>query len=315
MRAIQISSTGGPEVLTPVDLPAPTPGPDQVLIDVLAAGINYGDTHLVDGSYLVRTQLPQVPGAEVLGRTRDGRRVMALTMDGGYAEQAVAPTALVSEVPAAVSDGAALAVLVQGLSAWHLLRTCARLAPGETVVVNAAAGGVGSLAVQLAKVYGAGRVIAGASRPEKRELALSLGADAAVDDAAEGYAERVLAANAGRRVDVVLDAVGGAVVEAALDTLAPFGRLVTFGAASRQAPAPVDPTRLMRRNLAVIGFWLTPVIGLPGMFGPPLAELLDLVAQGRLRPVVGGEYPLAQARTAHEDLLARRTTGKLILRP
>jgi NADPH:quinone reductase len=150
---------------------------------------------------------------------------------------------------------------------------------------------------------------------DKQKLALDLGADAAVDGSADGYAERVIEANGGRRVDVVLEPVGGAVFDAALRTVAPFGRLVTFGQASRQAPQPVDPVRLMRRNLAVVGFWLPAALALPGGYAPPLAEMLTLVTTGRLRPIVGGEYPLDQARRAHEDMLARRTTGKLILRP
>jgi NADPH2:quinone reductase len=313
--AIEIARNGGPEVLTAVERPDPMPGPQQVLISVEAAGINYADTHIADGSYLSRPTLPHVPGSEVIGRTPDGRRVMAVTEGGGYAEKAVVVAGLAIPVPDSVGDGEALAVLVQGLSAWHLLRTCARLAAGETVVVNAAAGGVGSLAVQLARLFGAGRVVATASTSEKRDLARSLGADAAVDGAAEGYAERVIEANGGQRVDVVLDAVGGPVLDAALGALRPFGRLVSFGAASRQPPQPVDPTRLMRRNLAIIGFWLAPALAVPQMYGPPLAELLGLVADGRLRPVVGGEYPLGDARRAHEDMLARRTVGKLILRP
>jgi len=315
MRAIQIPHTGGPEVLTLVELPDPQPASGQLLVDVDAAGINYADTHLTEGSYLTRPTLPYVLGSEVVGRTPEGRRVVAISNGGGYAEKAVVAAPLAIDVPSGVSDGEALAVLAQGLSAWHLLRTCARLQPGESVVVNAAAGGVGSLAVQLAKIFGAGRVVATASSPEKRELTLKLGADAAVDGNAEGYAERVIEANGGTRADVILDAVGGAVFDAAFDALAPFGRLVTFGAASREAGSPVDPTRLMRRNAAVVGFWLAPILGVPAMFGPPMAELLELTADGRLHPVVGGEYPLSEARRAHEDMLARRTTGKLILRP
>lgn len=315
MKAIQITATGGPEVLELVDVPDPEPGPGQLLVHVDAAGINYGDTHLTEGSYLTRTVLPYVPGSEVAGWTDDGRRVMAFLDGGGYAQHAVVHAAAAVDIPQSVDDGTALALLAQGLSAWHLLRSCARLAPGETVVVNAAAGGVGTLAVQLAKIFGAGRVIATASTPDKQRLALDLGADCAVDGAPDGYAERVVAANDGRKVDVVLDAVSGPVFDAALGVLAPFGRLVTFGAASRQAPGPIDPTRLMRRNLAIVGFWLAPLLGRPDQIGPPLAEMFALVGEGRLRPVVGGEYPLADARRAHEDLLGRRTTGKLILRP
>jgi NADPH:quinone reductase len=315
MRAIQIPRYGGPEVLTEVELPDPQPAPDQVLIDVAAAGVNYADTHLTDGSYLSNPKLPFVPGAEVIGRTADGRRLMGLTATGGYAEKAVLPMALAVDVPDAIGDGAALALLVQGLSAWHLLRTSARLAPGDSVVVNAAAGGVGSLAVQLAKAFGAGRVIATASTPDKQKLALDLGADVAVSGDADGYTQRVIEANGGKQVDVILDAVNGRVFDAAFEALGQFGRLVTFGAASREVARPIEPGRLMRRNLSVVGFWLSPALAVPGMFAPALTELFGLVADGRVTPIVGGEYPFAQARRAHEDLLARRTTGKLILRP
>src|SRR6266542_3561568 len=271
MRAIQISRLGGPEVLTPVELPEPTPKPHQLLVNVAAAGINYADTHIAEGSYLSKPELPLVPGSEVIGRTPDGRRVMALTDgSGGYAEKAAVVGQLAVEVPETVSDGEALAVLAQGLSAWHLLRTCARLAPGETVVINAAAGGVGSLAVQLAKIFGAGRVIATASTVDKQKLAVDLGADAAVDGSPDGYAERVIEANNGKRVDVILVAVGGPVFAAAFEALGQFGRLVTFGAASREAPAAIEPARLMKRNLSVIGFWLSPALARPGMFAEPL---------------------------------------------
>jgi len=315
MRAIQIPRFGGPEVLTEVELPDPQPGPGQIAVDVTAAGVNYADTHLAEGTYLSNPEPPFVPGAEVIGRAADGRRVMGLTGSGGYAEKAVLPEALAVEVPEAIGDGEALSLLAQGLSAWHLLRTCARLAPGESVVVNAAAGGVGSLTVQLAKAFGAGRVIATASSDDKRKLTLDLGADVAVSGDADGYTERVVEANGGKRIDVILDAVSGPVFDGAFEALGQFGRLVTFGAASREAATPIDPTRLMKRNLSVIGFWLSPALAVPGTFGPPLTEMFKLVTAGRLRPIVGGEYPFAEARRAHEDLLARRTTGKLILRP
>jgi NADPH2:quinone reductase len=315
MRAIQISRYGGPEVLTSVELSDLQPAPGQLLVDVAAAGVNYADTHLADGSYLSSPALPFVPGSEVVGHTADGRRVMGLSTGGGYAEKALLPAALTVDVPASIGDGEALALLVQGLSAWHLLRTSARLVPGETVVVNAAAGGVGSLAVQLAKAFGAGRVIATASTPDKQKLAQELGADVAVSGDADGYAERVIEANGGKRVDVIIDAVGGRVFDAALDALGQFGRLVTFGAAAREIAKPVEPGRLMKRNLSVIGFWLSPALAVPGMFAPPLTELFELVTSGRIRPIVGGEYALADAARAHQDLLARRTTGKLILRP
>src|SRR3954469_25054562 len=182
MRAIRVQQWGGPEVLELVeDAPMPEPGQHELLVRVHRAGINYADTHAAENSYLSTQELPLTPGSEVAGTTEDGRRVMALLPNGGYAEYAAVAMASAIPIPDAVSDEQALALLVQGLTAWHLYRTSARLAEGESVVVHAAAGGVGSLAVQLGKAFGAGRVIATASTAEKRELALSLGADAAVD--------------------------------------------------------------------------------------------------------------------------------------
>src|SRR4051812_27129918 len=217
MRAITTRGRGGPEVLElSDDAPVPEPGEGRVLIRVTRAGINFADTHARENTYLARYELPLVPGAEVAGVVeRDagglqaGQRVVALVGSGGYAEYVAAPLATTFAVPDEVADGVALSLLLQGLTAWHLYRTSAKLAPGECVVVHAAAGGVGHLAVQLGKAFGAGRVIASASSEEKRALALELGADAAVDTGREDLAEALVEANLGERVDVVLGMSGG----------------------------------------------------------------------------------------------------------
>jgi NADPH2:quinone reductase len=315
MRAIQLTEFGGPEVLQLVELPAPDPGPGQVLIDVRRAGLNFADTHQRTNSYLAKAQLPLIPGTEVAGvRAGTDERVIALCGSGGYAEQVLAPEALTFPIPDGVDDGVALALLVQGLTAWHLYRTCGRVAAGESVVVHAAAGGVGSLAVQLGRPLGAGRVIAVASTPEKRELALSLGADAAIDAEPEGMTERILEANGGRPVDAVFEMAGGAVFDASLDALAPFGRLVAYGIASHEQNE-VRSGALMRKSRAVVGFWFMHCLGRPEMVEDPLAELFALAARGELRPVVGKTYPLAEAAQAQTDLAERRSTGKLLLDP
>ena len=313
MHAIQITEFGGPEVLQLAELPDPQPGGGLDLIEVDAAGLNYADTHQAENSYLAPAALPLVPGAEVVGRV-GGRRVVALCL-GGYAEKALAPPETTFDVPDGVSDGQALALVLQGTTAWHLLRTCAHLTPGESVVVHAAAGGVGTLAVQLAKAWGAGRVIATASSEDKRQLALDLGADVAVDVGVEDLKAALQEANNGRKVDVVLEMTGGPVFDASLAALAPFGRLVTFGMASRQPPRPVTAGELMSRSRAVIGFWLAHCFSRPQMLREAMDELFALTVKGELRPIVGGEYPLSQVRRAHEDLRARRTTGKLVLDP
>src|SRR5947208_6047419 len=229
MRAIQIEEFGGPEVLRLADVPVPEPGEGEVLIRVSLAGMNYADTHQRTNDYLASYELPLVPGGEVAGVREDtGERVVAMSGTGGYAEYATAPEALTFPIPDGVDDGAALALLIQGLTAWHLYRTCGRVEPGESVAIVAAAGGVGSLAVQLGKPMGAGRVIALASTQAKRELTLELGADVAIDSGPEGLKERLVEANEGRQVDVVFEMAGGAVFDACLAALAPFGRLVTY---------------------------------------------------------------------------------------
>ncbi len=313
MRAVQITRFGGPEVLELVELPDPEPTGDLVVVDVDTAGVNYADTHQTEDTYLSRQTLPMVPGAEVVGRTVDGRRVLAVAASGGYAEKALAHPATTFDLPDEVSDVAALALLVQGTTAWHLLRTSTHMAPGESVVVHAAAGGVGSLAVQLAKAWGAGRVIAMASTTDKRETALELGADVAVDPQPDGLRERLQEANGGRPVDVVLEMTGGPVFDASLAALAPFGRLAVFGMAGRVPPTPVAPAALMGKSRTVAGFWLAHCFSRPQMLRDPLTELLAMVADGSLRTVSAGYYALADARRAHEDMLARRTTGKVVL--
>ncbi|GAA1574837.1 zinc-binding dehydrogenase [Kribbella hippodromi] len=315
MRAIQITEFGGPEVLKVSDVPEPVAGDGQVLIAVDRAGINYADTHQVENSYLSATQLPLIPGGEVVGRTADDRRVVALVGSGGYAEKAVAQAAYAWEVPAGVTDGQALALVLQGTTAWHLLKTSTHLQPGESVLVHAGAGGVGSLAVQLAKLWGAGRVIATASTEEKRQQVLELGADAAIDGTPEGLKDRVLEANEGKPVDIVLEMVGGPTFDESFAALGRFGRLVTFGAASRQSAAPIDSSRLMKGSKTIAGFWLADCFRDPRLLGGPLAELFDLTAAGKLRAIVGGEYGLSEVATAHEDMRARRTVGKLLLDP
>ncbi|MDX6655309.1 MAG: NADPH:quinone reductase [Solirubrobacteraceae bacterium] len=315
MRAIQMQEFGGPEVLQPAEIPVPAPGPGEVLIKVGRAGLNYADTHQRTNSYLAKATLPLVPGAEVAGVREDtGERVVALCGTGGYAEYATAPGSLTFPIPDGVDDGTALAVLLQGLTAWHLYKTSARVAPGESVVVIAAAGGVGSLAVQLGRPLGAGRVIAVASSESKRELALELGADVAVDAAPDGLGERLIEANLGERVDAVFEMAGGKVFDECMSALAPFGRCVTYGIASEE-PNTVQTGALMRRSHAVVGFWLMDCIGRPAMIDEALADLFARVAAGELRAVVGGTYPLADAARAQVDMRERRTTGKVLLDP
>src|SRR3954452_860956 len=315
MRAVQITEFGGPETLVVREIADPEPGPGQTVLDVRTAGVNYADTHQTENSYLAKQQLPMIPGGEVVVEGPDGRRLLGLLGSGGYAEKIAADPGRLFPVPDEVTDGQALTTLVQGATAWHLLRTSAHLQPGETVVVHAGAGGVGTVAIQLAKRWGAGRVIATASSEEKRALTLELGADVAVDSRVDDLTGALREANGGRGVDVVLEMTGGRVFDQSLAALAPLGRLAVFGMAGRVAPQPVDPGRLMGRSAAVIGFWLVHIAQRPELLAAAVTDLLQLIAAGDLRAVVGATYPLVAAADAHRALLDRSSVGKLVLEP
>jgi NADPH2:quinone reductase len=321
MRAVQIEEFGGPEVLNVAELPTPEPDAGQLLVKVSRAGINFADTHQRQNDYLAKFELPLIPGAEVAGTVetgwgefQPGQRVVSLVGSGGYAEYAVASAASSFPIPDGVDDAIALALVIQGLTAWHLYKTSAKLAEGETVVVIAASGGVGNLAVQLAKPFGAGRVIATASSEEKRRQALELGADAALDPNADNLGEQLIEANGGKKVDVVLEMAGGKVFDECLSALAPFGRQVAYGIAGREQNT-VATGSLMRKSQSVVGFWLMHCLGREDMMRAPLEDLFERAAQGQLKPLVGETYGLADVARAHEDLQSRRTSGKLLLDP
>ncbi|MFL5898868.1 MAG: zinc-binding alcohol dehydrogenase family protein [Solirubrobacterales bacterium] len=313
MKAIQIEEFGGPEVLRHVEVPDPSPKLGEVVVDVKRSGVNFADTHASRNDYLAEQTLPLIPGAEASGQLSDGRRVVALLGSGGYAEKVAVPQSQLIELPPAVDYDQAAGGLLQGLTALALVHRCARIEPGETIAIEAAAGGTGTLAVQLAKRAGA-RVIGLASSEEKRELAQGLGADATVDSRAEDLGEAIRAANDGKRVDAVLHMSGGDAFDAELDVLAPLGRMVVFGIASRDQ-RQVSTGSLLRGSKAVIGFWLAHLLSRPDLLVPMIQELLAALAAKELTVTIGEVYPLSEAARAHEDLIARRTTGKLLLDP
>ncbi|HLI21658.1 MAG TPA: zinc-binding dehydrogenase [Stellaceae bacterium] len=331
MKAVRFHEHGDPEVLKYEDVPDPVPGAGQVLLRVLAAGVNYADATRRRGgsSYPRPTPLPFSPGSEVVGIVEQlgdgvtgiarGATVMAWLGQGGYAERAVANTADLLPVPQGIEPIEALALIIQGLSAALILKSSARLKAGDSVLIEGAAGGVGTLAVQLAKIYGAGRVIGAASMADKRKLVESLGADATVDYTKQDWAAEVKAKNGGRGVDVVLEMTGGAVFEQALDCLAPGGRMVGYGNASRQ-PMMLNVQRLFAQNQTVTGFFLSGCIALhaqdrAGFVAQLLTELGGYVRSGRLRLQLGGRYKLVQAAEAHRAIESRGTTGKIVLVP
>jgi NADPH2:quinone reductase len=314
MRAIQVSRFGGPEVLDLVDVPVPTPAAGEQLLTVSAAGVNFADTHETENTYLSPATLPLIPGLEVIGRLPDGSRFAGFCSNG-YAEFAAVNPLLGFAVPPELSDTVALSLLVQGLTAWHLLKVAGDLRAGQTVLVPAAAGGVGSLAVGLARHLGAARIIALVSEA-KAGVARDLGADETLDPRSPTLRADLRSAAGPGGVDLALEMTGGTVFDDSLASLGPFGKLITFGMASRTAPTPVAPGALMLGSHSIQGFWLVDVLR-SGHFEDwvrkPLKELAALVATGALKALPGHEYPLAEAATAHRDLLARRTTGKIAL--
>jgi NADPH:quinone reductase len=298
-------------------VPEPDPGPGQVCVRVARAGMNFADTHQRENRYIAKADLPFVPGSEVAGVREDtGERVVALTGGrGGYAEVAVVAESLCVPLPDGLDEGTALAMLIQGTTAWHLLRTAARLRPGESVVVHGAAGGTGSLCVQLAKAFGAGRIVATASTEPKRDLALDLGAKVAIDpEPVDGLGERLVQANDGKQVDVVLEMSGGRVFDESMEALGPFGRMVAYGIATKEQNE-VRTGRLLRRSQSVVGLWINHVVERPEMYREALDDLFARAARGEIRVVVGKTYGLSEARQAQDDLAGRRTSGKLLLDP
>lgn len=313
MKAIQIDEFGGPEALRYRELPDPVPGAGEALVEVSRCGVNFADTHATRNDYLAEQALPLIPGAEISGRTADGRRVVALLGSGGYAQRVAVPEGQLIPLPDEVDDDQGAGALLQGLTALALVQRCARVEPGETVVVEAAAGGTGSLAVQVAKRAGA-RVIGLASSAEKRALVERLGADATVDSRAADLGAAIREANDGKRVDAVLHMSGGEAFDAELGALAPLGRMVVFGIASREQ-RQVSTAALLRGSKTVVGFWLAHLLARPELLGPMIRELLSALAAGEIEVTIGGVYPLSEAARAHEDLIARRTSGKLLLDP
>jgi NADPH:quinone reductase len=323
VRAIQITECGGPEVLIPAELPDPTPGPGELLVEVAVAGVNYIDTYQRQGIYSMA--LPFVPGMEGAGRVREvgpgvtefaaGDRVAWANPLGSYAELAAIPADEAVPVPDGVSDEAAVGAALQGMTAHYLLHDSHPVRAGEDVLVHAAAGGVGLLLTQWATRLGA-RVIATVSTAEKEELARGAGAAEVIRyTEVDDLAAEVRRLTGGAGVAAVYDGVGRDTFDASLASLARRGILVLFGASSGPVP-PVDPQRL---NAAGSVFLTRPKLhdhtATRDELTARAAAVYAAVAAGELDVRIGHRYPLAEARAAHEDLQGRRTTGKLLLQP
>jgi NADPH:quinone reductase len=324
IKAIQVEEFGEPEVLRYVDVDRPEPDEGEVLIEVRSAGVNYADTMRRRNQYVEAQDLPFVPGSEVAGTVAEvgegvdgvsaGDRVVTLLGTGGYAQYAVAPTQNLIPLPEELDFDSAAAIPLQGLTAYHCIKTSGALKEGESVLVHAAAGGVGTLSVQMAKLLGAGTVIATASSEEKLDLARSLGADVLIDYTEDNWPEKVREATGGKGADVILEMVGADFPEKNLTCLNVFGRMVVFGAASRER-GTIVPAVLMKRCHAVVGFYLPQIMRRPDLFVPSLQKVLGWISSGNLKLMIGSTYPLVQAAEAHTALEGRKTTGKLLLNP
>jgi NADPH2:quinone reductase len=325
MRAVRFHRLGTPDVLQVEDVPKPSAGPGQLLIRIEAAGMNFADIIRRRGEhYPVPTPLPHISGSEIVGivegvgdgvdRALLGQRMFAACDGGGYAEYVATPAATAFPFPQGIEPVTGVALFIQGLTAALVLKESAALKSGRSVFIEAAAGGVGLLAVQLAKLYGAGTVIGGASTDDKRRLACERGADFAINYRQPGWTAKVLEITNDRGVDVVLDMSGGAVFEESFECLAPRGRVVVYGAASGDLPA-LRVERLLPKSLSLASFYLGTYFADRSLITTTLAELGTLVRVGRLRIDVGGVYSIDRAADAHRALESGLTQGKLIVVP
>jgi len=323
MHLIQVTQTGGPDVLTRTDLPIPTPGPGEVLIRLTAIGVNYIDTYHRSGLYAL--PLPFTPGTEGAGVVEQpgvgvtsvsaGQRVAYYTTQpGSYAEYAVVPADRLVPIPDGITDQQAAAVLLQGMTAQYLAYTTYPIRPGDTVLIHAGAGGVGLLLTQLARMRGA-RVITTVSTSEKAELSRQNGADEVILYTQTDFADEVKKLTGGQGVHAVYDSVGKSTFDGSLNSLRPLGTMVSFGNASGPVP-PFAPALLAAKGSIM---FTRPTLGHYTLTQAALFEragmVFNWVASGQLRVSVQEPYKLADAAQAHRDLESRATTGKLLLLP
>jgi NADPH2:quinone reductase len=322
MKAIQVARTGGPDVLELADLPAPQPGPQDVTVAVRAIGVNFIDCYYREGRY--KAPLPFIPGQEAAGvvtavgsavtHVRPGDRVAYTGTLGSYAEVQVVPQGSVVTLPDALDFRQGAAAMLQGMTAHYLAHASYPIARGDTVLIHAAAGGVGLLLVQMAKRLGA-RVIATAGSAAKTRLAREAGADDTIDYSSQDFAVEVQRLTGGKGVHAVYDGVGKDTFDRDLEVLRPRGMLVLFGGASGAVP-PFDPMRLTQKgSLFLTRPTLGHYIATRAELEQRAGDVLGAIARGELKLRIEHEYPLADAARAHRDLEGRKTTGKLLLIP
>jgi len=321
MKAVRFYEHGGPEVLRYEEVETPKPKSGEVLIKVEAMGVNYTDIRLRRNYNHLQIPLPCIPGKEISGTVvalgeqatgiKVGAKIAALVRGGGYAEYVTLPPYML--IPASgLAAPEAASFLLQGLTAYHTLKTFGNLKAEDKVLVHSGAGGVGTLAIQLARALGAGKVLATAGSPEKLALALSLGADAAFDYTQEGWATKVVDFLGGKGVNLILDGVGGKVFSENFKCLTPLGRVVVYGTSSNELTT-INHSQLMPLCQTVTGFDLNFVANSGKMVAVGSLELLNQIGAGRLKLLVNHTLPLSEAAEAHRLLENRLTTGKVVL--
>ncbi|MFC4425295.1 NADPH:quinone oxidoreductase family protein [Deinococcus navajonensis] len=323
MRGMLVERLGAPDVMELRELPVPEPGQGHVRVKVEAVGINFADALAVAGEYLTRTRVPYTPGMEFAGTVdavgegvsgvQSGARVACLGGTGALAEYAVVPAAGIIPVPQSLSAAQAAAFPVSYFTAYHALRTLGQATDGQWVLVQAAAGALGTASIQLAKAMSL-QVVAMASTEEKLDMARRLGADVTVLQDDPERVQKVKEATGGRGAALVLEVVGGARFQESLSMTATRGRVIVIGNASRET-ALLHPAELMKRNLTVTGLWLTSMMSDLEATREAAQELTQLIASGQVTPQVGPTYALADSARAFQDLLDRKTTGKVIIEP
>ena len=322
MKAILFHELGGPEVMKLGDTPKPEPRPGWVLMKNHAIGINFADTLFRQGQYLMRPKLPDTPGLEAAGvieavgegvtHLKPGMRVAAIGTKT-YAEYATVSAAQVMPLPDFVSFEEGAAFPIQTLTAYHMLHTSHQTTPGQTVLVHSAAGGVGILAVQIAKAAGA-RVIGTVSSDNKMDVVKQYGADAVINYVNHNFDEEAKKLTDGKGVDLILDAVGKPTVEKGLKCLKPFGHLILYGRAGG-IPDPLNLMALFQNSLKVSGFVLYTVSSLPDVHQAGIEKSFQLMGQGKLKMLIGKTFPLTEAAEAHRHMESRTSVGKLVLIP
>lgn len=328
MKSIRVETRGGPEVLVYQDQVKPECPPDRVLLKVIAAGINFADTMQHHGTYPLQLPLPYTPGMEVVGIVEEiganvitdvslGERVAVLSWEaGGYAEYTVTKPEQVIRIPDLLDAHTVLALLFQGISAYLLLDYAAKIRAGESVLIHAAAGGVGNLLVQLAKLMNAGDVFGTAGTGAKREMIRNWGVDYPIDYTESNWHEKILEITDGKGIDIILDPIGGSAIAQNLSCLAVEGRFVSYGWLSGDCPSltATQCQNLLFRNQSISGFAISAVMNHhPDIIKTALTQLFTWVQMDKLKPILGHAFPLEDAAQAHAAILARKTTGKVIL--